>query len=30
VGVQTTVLNNASKVVPNFVSRLVNKAIAQN
>ncbi|WP_290706704.1 SDR family oxidoreductase [Gordonia sp. UBA5067] len=30
VGVQTTVLNNASKVVPNFVSRLVNKVIAQH
>ncbi len=30
VGVQTTVLNNASKVVPNFVSRLINKVIAQN
>ncbi|GAB10439.1 putative oxidoreductase [Gordonia araii NBRC 100433] len=30
VGVQTTVLNNASKVVPNFVSRIVNKVIAQS
>ncbi len=29
VGMQTTVLNNASKVVPNFLSRIVNKVIAQ-
>ncbi|MFW0791323.1 SDR family oxidoreductase [Gordonia sp. CPCC 205333] len=29
VGIQTTLLNNASKFVPNFVSRQVNKLIAQ-